>query len=95
MSLSKTDVKTIASLAQLHFDDELLGDYTKELSKIMEMIRELQKVNTDAVEPMSHPQDIELRLRKDEVTEVEQREELLNIAPQTSDGFYLVPKVLH
>ena len=94
MSISKTDIETIATLAQLEVNEDSMELYSNELSNIMEMIRSMQDFDTDAIEPMPHPQDIELRLRADEVTEIEQRDELQAIAPQTSDGLYLVPKVL-
>ena len=94
MSILKTDIETIATLAQLEVNEDSMELYSNELSNIMEMIRSMQDINTDAIEPMPHPQDIELRLRADEVTEIEQRNELQAIAPQTSDGLYLVPKVL-
>ena len=94
MSISKFDIETIATLAQLEVNEDSMELYSNELSNIMEMIRSMQDIDTDAIEPMPHPQDIELRLRADEVTEIEQRDELQAIAPQTSDGLYLVPKVL-
>ncbi len=94
MSISKSDIHNIGQLAQLDVDDNSVGLYAKELSNIMEMIRSMQEIDTDEIEPMPHPQDIELRLRIDEVTEAEQRDELQKIAPLTSEGLYLVPKVL-
>ena len=94
MSVSRSDVQLIAALAHLEVDEEMLDAYAAELSNIMEMVGEMQEVDTDAIEPMPHPQDIELRLRSDDVTEPEQRDDLQEIAPQTSDGLYLVPKVL-
>ena len=94
MTLSKSDVQMIAALAQLDVDEQTVEVYAKELSEIMDMIREMTEIDTESIEPMPHPQDIELRLRSDEVTEIVQREELQAIAPQTADGLYLVPKVL-
>ncbi len=94
MSITKSDVQTIASLAQLDVDGDMLDHYAKELSHIFEMIQEMQTVDTEAIDPMPHPQDIVLRLRADEVTETEERDSLQAIAPQTSEFYYLVPKVL-
>ncbi len=94
MSLSRADVQLIASLALLEVDEEMLDVYAAELSNIMELVSEMKEVDTDAIEPMPHPQDMALRLRLDDVTELEQRDELQEIAPQTSEGLYLVPKVL-
>ena len=43
---------------------------------------------------MSHPLDVVARLRADEVTEPNQREAFMAIAPASEDGLYLVPKVI-
>jgi len=94
MNISKSDIRNIASLARLDVDPQMLDLYASELSDIMRMIREMQQIETDAIEPMPHPQDMALRLREDTVTETQQRDLLQRIAPQISDGLYLVPKVL-
>jgi aspartyl-tRNA(Asn)/glutamyl-tRNA(Gln) amidotransferase subunit C len=54
----------------------------------------MQSVDTAAVEPLAHPLDVVQRLRKDEITEKNRREELQTLAPSSQDGRYLVPKVL-
>ena len=54
----------------------------------------MQKVDTEGIEPMSHAQDVTLRLRDDVVTEPNQRELFQSIAPQVEGGLYLVPKVI-
>jgi aspartyl-tRNA(Asn)/glutamyl-tRNA(Gln) amidotransferase subunit C len=54
----------------------------------------MQSIDTRHVAPLAHPFDAVQRLRKDEVTEVDQREYLQRIAPATQDGLYLVPKVI-
>jgi len=54
----------------------------------------MQAVDTTGVEPMSHAQDVTLRLRVDGVTEHDQHELFQSIAPQVEDGLYLVPKVI-
>jgi aspartyl-tRNA(Asn)/glutamyl-tRNA(Gln) amidotransferase subunit C len=58
------------------------------------MIEEMQAVDVTGVEPMSHAQDVVLRLRDDVVTEIDQRELFQSIAPRVEDGLYLVPKVI-
>ena len=54
----------------------------------------MQAVNTDGVEPMSHAQDLVLRLRDDAVTEADQHRAFQAIAPQVESDLYLVPKVI-
>ena len=88
------DVKKVAALARLEVADEDVPTYERELASIFEMIQKIQDIDTSNIEPMSHPKDIELRLRPDQVTEPDQRAELQQIAPATENGLYLVPKVL-
>ena len=54
----------------------------------------MEAVDVSAIAPMSHAQDVVQRLREDAVTEGNQRERLLVIAPQVDAGLYLVPKVI-
>ena len=54
----------------------------------------MQAVDTSGVTPMSHAQDVTLRLRADVVTETDQHELFQSIAPQVEAGLYLVPQVL-
>ena len=54
----------------------------------------MQAVDTDGVEPMSHPQELAQRLRADVVGETDRRAAYQAIAPQTEAGLYLVPKVI-
>jgi aspartyl-tRNA(Asn)/glutamyl-tRNA(Gln) amidotransferase subunit C len=58
------------------------------------MIEEMQAVDTEGVEPMSHAQDVTLRLRDDQVSETDQHTLFQAIAPQVDAGLYLVPKVI-
>ena len=58
------------------------------------MIEEMQAVDVSGVEPMSHAQDVMLRLREDVVTEADQHELFQSIAPAVEQGLYLVPKVI-
>ena len=54
----------------------------------------MQAVNTDGIEPLAHPLEIGARLRPDAVSETDQREKFQQIAPETENGFYLVPRVI-
>ncbi|MGV6826462.1 MAG: Asp-tRNA(Asn)/Glu-tRNA(Gln) amidotransferase subunit GatC, partial [bacterium] len=54
----------------------------------------MNSVDTSGVTPMAHPLDMSQRLRPDEVTESDNRENFQSIAPQTENGLYLVPRVV-
>ncbi len=94
MNISSKDINIIASLAQLELEDSAMETYAQEMTDILAMIQQMQQIDTSSIEPMPHPQDIQLRLRPDEITEPDQRSELQSIAPSTDEGLYLVPKVL-
>lgn len=94
MSLAPDEVKNIAHLARLNIDESNVDAMAKNLSSILDLVAQMNVVNTDDVTPMAHPQDLTQRLRADEVLEENQREHFQKIAPQTENGLYLVPKVI-
>jgi len=94
MPLSLEEVQRIAELARIGVSDAEARAVQSQLNDIFELIGRMQKVDTEGVEPMSHGQDLELRLREDIVTERDQREQFLSLAPEREQGLYLVPKVI-
>jgi len=94
MSLGPDDVKNIAHLARLSIDDDDIDSYVSSLSSILDLVAQMNSVDTSEVTPMAHPLDVGQRLREDEVLEQNQREQFQKIAPQTENGLYLVPKVI-
>jgi aspartyl-tRNA(Asn)/glutamyl-tRNA(Gln) amidotransferase subunit C len=64
------------------------------LNQVFALIETLQSVDTQGVEPMTHARDLALRLRPDEVTEPDRREQYQAVAPAVERGLYLVPRVL-
>jgi aspartyl-tRNA(Asn)/glutamyl-tRNA(Gln) amidotransferase subunit C len=94
MSLSKEEVRRIAELARIGISDAEAQAVQAQLNDIFELIGKMQQVDTEGVEPMSHGQDLKLRLRDDVVTERDQRERFQSVAPKVEQGLYLVPKVI-
>ena len=94
MTLSVAEVRHIAKLARLELAAGELEATQAKLNGIFSLIEEMQAVDTDGVEPMSHPQELAQRLREDRVTETDRRAAFQAVAPQTEAGLYLVPKVI-
>jgi aspartyl-tRNA(Asn)/glutamyl-tRNA(Gln) amidotransferase subunit C len=94
MSLDKDQVQHIAMLARLRVADDEIADTVDKLSRIVDFVDQLSQADTTAVVPMAHPLDAAQRLRKDAVTEPDERDEIQKNAPAVSGGFYLVPKVI-
>ena len=94
MSLSTDDVAKIAHLARLAVEpaeSEALG---RELSNILDLVAQMDAVDTDRVVPMAHPLEMAQRLREDVVSEENRRERYQANAPAVEDGLFLVPKVI-
>jgi aspartyl-tRNA(Asn)/glutamyl-tRNA(Gln) amidotransferase subunit C len=64
------------------------------LNEVLALIEALQSVDTSGVEPMTHALDLALRLRPDEVTETDRRDDFQRCAPAVERGLYLVPRVV-
>ena len=94
MLLDKTDIEKIAWLARLSIAADDIPEYSRDLSKILGMVKEMEQINTTRIAPLAHPLELPARLRDDVVTESNQRELFQEIAPQVSNGHYLVPKVI-
>ncbi len=99
MSLSLSDVKRLAHLAQLELSEDDASKTLDKLNGIFALVEQMQAVDTSGVEPLNHPiaalqHDLALRLREDAVTEPNRREDYQHVAPATRDGLYLVPKVI-
>jgi aspartyl-tRNA(Asn)/glutamyl-tRNA(Gln) amidotransferase subunit C len=96
MPLSLEEVHRIAELARIGISDAEARAVQSQLNDIFELIGQMQKVNTEGIAPMSHGQDMKLRLREDVKTEGDQREQFLSVAPEKNkeQGLYLVPKVI-
>ena len=94
MALEKSDVEKIAHLARLHINATEAQEVANRISSILDLIDQMQSVETRNVAPLAHPFDAVQRLRPDVVTEKNEREYLQKFAPSVQDGLYLVPKVI-
>lgn len=94
MALDKSDVEKIAHLARLDVSEADVDEVTRRITDILNLIDQMQAVDTDDVEPLAHPLDVVQRLRADNITESNQRESLQKLAPNCDAGLYLVPRVI-
>jgi aspartyl-tRNA(Asn)/glutamyl-tRNA(Gln) amidotransferase subunit C len=94
MLLERAEVEKIAHLARIAIDEGQLASVGRDLSNILDLVAQMNAVDTAAVAPMAHPLDMAQRLRPDAVTETDRRERFQAIAPATEGGLYLVPKVI-
>jgi len=94
MSLDKTQVNHIANLARLHLQEEEIEQATTKLNQVLNLLDNLQQINTQNIKPLNNPLEATQRLRSDVAIFDNQRDYYQSIAPSTADGLYLVPKVI-
>ena len=94
MSLTPADVDRLARLARVELSPDESGRTLARLNDILKLVDALQAVDTRGIEPMTHTQDVTLRLREDVVTEGDRRDEYQRVAPAVERGLYLVPRVI-
>lgn len=88
------DIAKVAHLARLALTPEELERYGEQLVHILEHAERVQALETDGVEPTSHPLPMTNAFRPDEVTPCLERDEVLAAAPSVEDGYFEVPRIL-
>ena len=94
MQVDRATVKRIARLARIRITEEEALSLEGELSGIMQWVEQLGEVDTKNVEPMTRVVPIELKRRKDEVTDGGIAADVTANAPEAEDHFFVVPKVV-
>jgi aspartyl-tRNA(Asn)/glutamyl-tRNA(Gln) amidotransferase subunit C len=94
MSLSPDQIRLIARLARIAVREDESAVVGERLNRVLAMLDQLNAVDTEGIEPMSHALDVVQPLRPDVVTESDQRSLFQAAAPAVEDGLYLVPKVI-
>ncbi len=94
MAITLEDVENIAHLARLQLSPTEKQEALSSITNILQVIDQMQSIDTTGVEPLAHAYEAVQRLRDDVVTEKDQSITLLALAPSTERGLFLVPKVL-
>jgi aspartyl-tRNA(Asn)/glutamyl-tRNA(Gln) amidotransferase subunit C len=94
MEVDEATVRRIARLARIKVSDTEAKALEKELSGIFEWIKQLDEVDTAAVEPMTRVVAMTLKKRSDQVTDGGIADDIVANAPAADDHFFLVPKVV-
>ena len=94
MSIDKDTVRKVARLARISVTEEELEPLAGELGSILGWVEQLREVDVTGVEPMTSVTPMALKRRADEVTDGGRRDEILANAPDSREGFFVVPKVV-
>jgi len=95
MGIEKKDVKHVALLSRLEFDEKDLETYSKQLASILSYIGKLNEIDTTNVHPTSHPlSTLKNVFRKDSLKKSLSPEEALANAPAKEGGLFRVPQII-
>ena len=92
--ITQEEVKKVAHLARLELNENEINNHAKQLEKILEYIKQLEKIDTDDVPCTTRAIEVINVFRKDEQKISECSEELLELGPSREDQYYKVPKII-
>ena len=94
MAIDVDTARKVAKLARIAVLESELSKVAIELSGILKFMERLNEVDVTNVQPMTSVTPMELKLRRDEITDGNQQVSVLANAPDTKEGFFAVPKVV-
>lgn len=94
MSVDAETVKKVAKLARVAMKPEEVQAVEADLNRILAWVDALQAVEVEGVEPMTSVTPMRLKRRADVVTDGGDADRALGNAPETAEGFFVVPKVV-
>ena len=87
-------VAKVAKLARLALTDDDLFEATHQLSDMLDHFADIDALDLDDVEPMTHPTPIANVMREDVELPGLDRDEVLAAAPAPEDGRFRVPPII-
>ena len=93
--ITKEEVKKVANLARLELNEDEINNHVEQLEKILEYVKQLEKINTNDVPCTTRAIEVINAFRKDEKKKYDLTEELLELSPSREDKFFKVPKIMN
>ena len=93
--ITKEEVKKVAHLARLELNENEINNHAEQLEKILDYIRQLEKIDTDDVPCTTRAIEVINVFRKDEKKNFDCNEEILGLAPSKEDKYFKVPKIMN
>ena len=94
MPIDKNQVKKVAKLSRISLDDSKLESLSKDLVSILNFVKQLNKLDTNEIKPLTSIIDKSLDTRDDSVSDGQIRDQILKNSPEKNEDFFIVPKVV-
>ena len=93
--INREEVKKVAYLARLELNEDEINNHAEQLEKILEYIKQLEKIDTNEVPCTTRAIEVINVFRKDEKKNSACSKELLELGPSREDKYFKVPKILN
>ncbi len=94
MKITTDEVLHVAKLARLKIDEKDLERLAEQLGSVLQYVESLNMVDTSGVVPTTHALSTQNAFRPDDAHTSTDRGNALSNAPETEDGFFIVPKII-
>ena len=92
--MDQETVRTICYLARLGIDQDKSEKIQKELETIIELIGNLQSIDTSDVEPLYSPLEMTALKHEDIEASDNKKDKFLENAAESNEDYFLVPRVV-
>ena len=92
--ITRQEVQKVAQLARLELNEDEINNHADQLEKILDYIKQLERINTDNVPCTTRAIEVTNVLRKDDKKVCDDKEKILELAPSREDEFFKVPKII-
>ena len=93
--ITKEEVNKVAHLARLELNENEINNHAKQLEKILDYIKQLEKIDTNDVPSTTRAIEVSNVFRKDEMKNSDCTEEILELGPLREDNYFKVPKIIN
>jgi len=94
MKITRETVEYVAHLGRLELNPQEIDEYTRQIDSILQYMDSLNTLDTDGVEPTSHPVPLGCVMREDVEKESFTSEQSVGNAPERIDTFFKVPPII-
>lgn len=92
--VSKEEFDNLIRLANLHLTDDEKTMIRNQLSETLDAVEVLNELDTEGVEPLTHPTNLSNITREDKVENSFTQEEALSNAKRTHKGYFVTDAIL-
>ena len=92
--LTNTEINQISKLSCLKIEKSEVQQFQEDINDFLKMVDIIQSINTDNINPITHPFHISNRLRSDTITEKDNGDSIKQLTKFYENNHFQVPKVI-